>query len=281
MSDGKDQAGAATPAKDATANPETATPKGPFRRPFPRLKLRPPVAAALFGGMCLGAFGGGAGAALLTKGARAERPAITQADWKKLATRLNAQAAESARLATDLKLLRDRAAEAAAAAEKGRADTTTRLGQIGDRLDKLQKLGTETTAKMVGLGEKLDHTDREQAARVAALGERVEKTRSAAPAPVAAAPAPAPAAKPAAPEPALTGSLPERPAAKPAPATVETWILRDVYDGVAIIENRNQRLLEIGPGDTVPGVGRVEAVERRGKTWVVVTSKGVITPHAW
>lgn len=278
MSDGKDQAGAA-PAKEAAANPEASAPK----RRFPRLKLRPPVAAALFGGMCLGAFGGGAGAALLTKGARAERPAITQADWRKLATRLDAEAAESARLATDLKLLRDRAGEAAEAAEKGRAETTTRLGQIGERLDKLQKLGTETTAKMAGLGEKLDLVDREQAARVTALGERVEKTRSAAPAPVAAAPTPAPApvAKAAAPEPALTGSLPDRPVAKPAPATVENWILRDVYDGVAMIESRNQRLLEIGPGDTIPGVGRVEAVERRGKSWVVVTSKGVITPHAW
>jgi hypothetical protein len=36
------------------------------------------------------------------------------------------------------------------------------------------------------------------------------------------------------------------------------------------------------PGETVPNAGRVESIERRGKTWVVVTSKGVIgRPSRW
>jgi hypothetical protein len=49
-----------------------------------------------------------------------------------------------------------------------------------------------------------------------------------------------------------------------------------VYDGLALIESRNRRLLEVGPGAMVPGVGRVEAIEKRGKRWVVVTAKGLI-----
>ncbi len=90
----------------------------------------------------------------------------------------------------------------------------------------------------------------------------------------------APAAKPAqvaSAEPALTGSLPD----KAKPPMVDGWLLRDVYDGVAMIENRNRRLVEVGPGDTLPGAGRVEAIERRGRTWVVVTSKGLITSQTW
>ncbi|ACL55066.1 hypothetical protein [Methylobacterium nodulans] len=290
MSDGKDQAGASAPGtsaasaeaslKDAVTSARAALPKAEAFRKVPafRLKLRPPIAAALLGGLCLGSFGGGAAVALLTKGARAERPAIGQAEWKKLATRLDAQAAESARLATDIKLLKDRTAEAHDAAEKARAESGTRFGQLAERLDRLNKVGGETATKLAGLSEKLDHFDREQSARVTALGEKVERQRSAAPA----APAPAaPAAKVAAAEPALTGSLPDKPAAKPAPTLVDGWTLRDVYDGVAMIENRNRRLVEVGPGDTVPGIGRVEAIERRGKTWVVVTNRGLITSQLW
>jgi hypothetical protein len=65
--------------------------------------------------------------------------------------------------------------------------------------------------------------------------------------------------------------------AAPKDAPVEGWVLHEVYDGVALIESRNRRLLEVVPGETVPGVGRVEAIERRGKRWVVVTAKGVIS----
>jgi hypothetical protein len=53
-------------------------------------------------------------------------------------------------------------------------------------------------------------------------------------------------------------------------------VLHEVYDGVALIESRNRRLFEVGPGAMVPGVGRVEGIEKRGKRWVVVTAKGII-----
>jgi hypothetical protein len=63
---------------------------------------------------------------------------------------------------------------------------------------------------------------------------------------------------------------------------IEDWILRDVDDGMALIESRRGRVREVVPGETVPNAGRVESIERRGKTWVVVTSKGVIgRPSRW
>jgi hypothetical protein len=53
------------------------------------------------------------------------------------------------------------------------------------------------------------------------------------------------------------------------------YVLRDVRDGFAVVEGR-AGLREVAPGDTIPGVGRVRGIERRGAEWVVVTSVGVI-----
>jgi len=61
------------------------------------------------------------------------------------------------------------------------------------------------------------------------------------------------------------------------PARLTGWVLRDVYNGNAVIETPERILHEVAPGKTLPGVGRIEALERNGKRWVVVTSKGVIT----
>lgn len=52
--------------------------------------------------------------------------------------------------------------------------------------------------------------------------------------------------------------------------------LRGVEDGAAIIERRDGRLDEVEPGDTLPGAGRVISITRRGREWVVVTTKGII-----
>ena len=62
---------------------------------------------------------------------------------------------------------------------------------------------------------------------------------------------------------------------------IEGWVLREVYDGIALIEGRNQRLYEVEPGQSLPGIGKVETIEKRGRSWVVITSKGIITSQAW
>jgi len=52
-------------------------------------------------------------------------------------------------------------------------------------------------------------------------------------------------------------------------------VLRDVYDGGAVVEGRSGTY-EVYAGDPIPGVGRVDAIRRQDGRWVVVTSRGLI-----
>jgi hypothetical protein len=74
----------------------------------------------------------------------------------------------------------------------------------------------------------------------------------------------------------ITGSVTPPAASPPQPQLVEGWVLRDVYRGAAMIQGRRFGMLEVEPGDTIPGLGRVEAVRKQDGRWVVVTSKGLI-----
>jgi hypothetical protein len=80
-----------------------------------------------------------------------------------------------------------------------------------------------------------------------------------------------------------TGAVtPPNPAAAPlppvpAPATVPGWAVRDVYRGVAMLRSRLGGMVEVEPGDVLPGLGRIEAIRRQDGRWVVITSKGMIT----
>ncbi len=80
-------------------------------------------------------------------------------------------------------------------------------------------------------------------------------------------------------DPDTTGAIAEKklPIADPA----GEWALREVLDGVAIIEDRKHRIIEVSRGDVVPGLGRVETVERRARSWAVVTKQGVVVPQNW
>ena len=59
------------------------------------------------------------------------------------------------------------------------------------------------------------------------------------------------------------------------PAIVEGWVVRRVYDGTALVEGR-YGIIEIEPGDHLPGVGRIQEIKRQDGRWVVVTPKGLI-----
>jgi hypothetical protein len=147
---------------------------------------------------------------------------------------------------------------------KASVDHTSKLGmaqfnKTGERLDKVEKAQAEPAAKL------------------AKLSEAVEKLHAAAPAP----PAPVAAAVPAAAK-EVTGSIsaPATPLAPPKVElarlpTVESWLLRDVANGGALIEGR-QGIFEVYAGDSVPGLGRVDAIRRQDGRWVVVTSRGLI-----
>ena len=52
-------------------------------------------------------------------------------------------------------------------------------------------------------------------------------------------------------------------------------MLRSVSDGVALVEGRHG-IIEIEPGDSLPGIGRIHEIKRQDGHWVVVTPKGLI-----
>jgi hypothetical protein len=78
-----------------------------------------------------------------------------------------------------------------------------------------------------------------------------------------------------------TGPIPDAPSAlalTASPATdsvVDGWVLRNVSGGSALVEGR-PGLIQVMPGDSLPGVGRVETIKREDGRWVVVTAGGLI-----
>ncbi len=59
-----------------------------------------------------------------------------------------------------------------------------------------------------------------------------------------------------------------------APA-LDDFVLRDVFDGKALVEGRHQ-LSVVSPGTRLEGAGEVLSIERHRDAWVVVTEDGVI-----
>jgi hypothetical protein len=140
----------------------------------------------------------------------------------------------------------------------------SQFNKTSDRLDRLEKAQAEPGAKLAKLSEAVDKLRAAPVAVAAAPTAPKDVTGSVAPPQVTAAPAaPAPAA--AAPK-TEVGRLP----------TVDGWVLTDVGYGGALIESRRGSY-EVYAGDTVPGLGRIDAIRRQDGHWVVVTSKGLIT----
>jgi hypothetical protein len=151
-------------------------------------------------------------------------------------------------------------------------------------LEHASKAGTSQFNKTSDRLDKLEKAQAEPAAKIAKLSEAVDKLKAAPPAASAVAAAQPVSAKdvtgtvtPPATTTAAAGStqiLPAKPDIGRLP-TVEGWVLRDVGNGSALIENR-RGVYEVYTGDPVPGLGRVDAIRRQDGRWVVVTSKGLI-----
>jgi hypothetical protein len=116
--------------------------------------------------------------------------------------------------------------------------------RIGERIDRIERLQGEPATKLNKAIETLERLSRE-----AAAGQPKE----------------------------VTGSVAQPPAAGPAKPGVDGWIVRDVHRGTALIEGR-MGVIEVEQGDFVPGLGRVDAIRKQDGRWVVVTSRGTITP---
>ena len=158
--------------------------------------------------------------------------------------------------AEDLRALDRRVTAATEAAETGRTQQAVALAGVIDRID---QAATQAAGGLTDLGARVGRLDGALAAR--------------------AAPA----------EPSSTGSIvkttprpdarqPEHPAEPPkteAPRTVPGWTVRGVFNGVALLEGPHG-VYEAMRGDALPGLGRVEAIQRQGRGWSVVTSRGIV-----
>jgi hypothetical protein len=125
----------------------------------------------------------------------------------------------------------------------------TQFAKVADRLASLERAQAEPAAKLARLAETVERLDKRAAAAPEITGS---------------------IAKPAQPQ----------PIAAPAPAAeriLSDWIVRDVRNGRALVESRYGGLFMVGSGSNLPGLGRVEAVQRRDGEWIVVTAKGTIT----
>jgi cell division protein FtsB len=189
------------------------------------------------------------------------------------------------RLTGDVKALKVAIETLKDSVDRSKAELSTRQSQLSERLDRADRAPQDTIAKLAKLAEQLDRVEAAGKAPVQKLttvDERLERMErqighlqaAAATKSAAAAPAPVVAAA-AASEPVQTGSFDAKPVSRDAP--LDGWVLHEVYNGMALIESRDRRLLEVGLGAPIPGVGRVEGIERRGRRWVVVTAKGLIT----
>ncbi len=126
--------------------------------------------------------------------------------------------------------------------------------KLGDRFDRVERAQAEPAAKLVKLTEAVDRIERR-----------------------------APAAPPTTAAHDVTGSVaayapppPAEPASAAGPPVLEGWRVRSVYNGAALIQGRLGGVMEVEPGDNLPGLGRIESIRRQDGKWVVVTSKGLI-----
>jgi hypothetical protein len=165
---------------------------------------------------------------------------------------------------------------AATSATAGRTDT--------EEIQALKENVVQLRVELAALKPSMDSGTRNLAAQITKLGERIERVERAQAEPVAklnkaidaierlSRGEAASAAKD------VTGTIlpPAGLAAQGAKAgQIEGWVVRDVHRGTALLEGR-MGLIEVDPGDVVPGLGRVDAIRKQDGRWVVVTPRGLI-----
>ena len=286
------------------------------RPPMPEFHLTMPKGAALKAAALAVALGVGWLLGAQTQDASARAPQVLDA-MASLATRMDEVEAQSRRIQSmDLPGMKASLAAMQENLEASRAQTHMAIIEFTARVDKLDK---ETVARMAAAGrqtiDRFERMDRDVSARigevsraVAQTAQRIDKLEqrpappvasvSPAPLPTFAQPAPLiPAPAPAfAPQSAAPVAPPLPPLAIPSETTqvaptpprgarasripVNGYVLRDVRDGVAVLEG-HAGMRQVTLGDAIPGAGTVRAIQKRGNEWVVVTSIGVIDGKAY
>lgn len=231
--------------------------------------------AAYAGGAAAALAAGWVGAAVLTAPAP---PAKSDPLAAQTAMRVE-------QLSADIRGVRDAVAALAKTGARSRGGDDLkplqeRVGALNDAVDKLRADQSQKIAGLVGSADRGEKADRDMSAKMAQIVERLDRIERGA-------------------APQTTGSIPQQPQAQPAPAAqpipappprpvaekpaapkpLAGWALRDIYDGLALIESRQAGLIEVAPGQIVRGLGRIEKIEQRGGRWVVVTQQGVIAAN--
>jgi hypothetical protein len=67
-----------------------------------------------------------------------------------------------------------------------------------------------------------------------------------------------------------------KPAPETKPTTIAGWTIREVYGGTVVLVGRDH-VWTVRLGDHVPGLGRIDAITRWGRRWIVVTTNGLIS----
>jgi hypothetical protein len=160
-----------------------------------------------------------------------------------------AKASTEQRDATAREVLQSMRAELAeltalkASIESAARSNSAQFAKIADRLDRADRAAADPAAKIGHISETVDRLERR-----AGAPDTTGTVASAA----------------SSPDPKLYDRVPG-------------WVLRDVQGGRALVVSRYGALFDVGPGNMLPGLGRVEAIKRQDGQWVVVTAHGVIT----
>jgi hypothetical protein len=178
------------------------------------------------------------------------------------------------KMAEDIRALKSNV-EALRAAQSQTAKETTALEGLKPRLE---AVNTETGASIAELAVKVDHLQRDPVAKLSQVLERLDRIERQIAAPLAIASIGAAPGKAAAGKQAQLAIAPAKPPlenAKGHPQLITNWVVRDVYDGIALVESPRGSI-EVAPGEIIPGAGIVKSIERRGGGWIVITSRGLV-----
>ena len=183
-------------------------------------------------------------------------------------------------------------AQVNARAERLEHDDAAKREEIADLRKTVAELKSglaaahDSSATLAQVNARADRLDHDAATHNADFAARLEKLEKKAAAPVVASVAPPPAVPVPTPAPA---ALTKQPTTLPpvaanvskettgsiAPRPIHGWAVREVHGNVAVVEGP-YGFRQIGPGDALPGAGRVERIEKRASGWTVVTDQGVI-----
>lgn len=177
--------------------------------------------------------------------------------------------------AGDMQTLKETTQELAARPQRAADVLQTMQGRLGNLAEVVDKTRSEQQSRLAAPIDRIERREKEAAEQMALLAARLDRIERQTSALATGSIGSSKADGGSQPLPGRP-KLPEPPKADPAQTRIEGWKLNEFDDGLAVIENTRGRVLEVSPGETVPGIGKVRKLEKRGKSWVLLTDKGYI-----